>query len=102
MKLVWAKETNRKSWRWTSSIWLLVSLFVALYFAVILKSGEGSTFPISFQTSSGEGFDSTSGDILYVGVVAINISFVAGIMMLPVSLISYLETKRKIRKAKKI
>jgi len=98
MRLMWAKERHRLWWRLGSGLWLVASILVAckLAFGTTMVA-DGATlhsFPLRYAADPMMGDDPlTTG-----WIKGINLSVIVGVLMLPLSAASCLETYRRVKR----
>lgn len=97
MRLMWAKERRRLWWRVGSSLWLVASILIACELAHSTSTMPDGTvlhgFPLRIPLDPVMGDDPlTTG-----WIKGINLSLVAGVLMLPLSAASFFETYRRVK-----
>lgn len=98
MRLMWAKERGRLWWRVGSSLWLVASVLLACKLAHAASTLPDGTvfhgFPLRIPLDPMMGDDPMAAAWLK----GINLSLVAGTLMLPLSAASWMETKLRLRR----
>ncbi|MDQ8200512.1 hypothetical protein QEH56_20265 [Pelagicoccus enzymogenes] len=100
MKLIWRKERNRKMWRITSTIGLTISIAIGFWLAFSMdKEVDGVLhygFPLVYREIQSDSFFDFGNDDVLIGLVrGFDVSIVTATLMLPFTIASYLETKRR-------
>lgn len=103
MRLIWRKPVNQSQWRCGSLFSLLLSLSIGFYCAFMVSyEKDGLTyqsFPISYAHHGGGWFapDADTQSYMMGWVPGLNLSLVAGVLMLPLTMASYFETRHRLR-----
>ncbi|WP_269541683.1 hypothetical protein [Cerasicoccus fimbriatus] len=95
MRFAWKKTESRVLWRVGSSLWLCISL-IAGVMASLWLHGEAPQrigWPMGYEVSPGY-----YGPWPIAGLFhGLNVCLIAGTLMLPISALSYIETKKRLK-----
>lgn len=103
LRLIWQKPNNREAWRSGSLSLLLISLMAGAYcaFGVSYMKDSAMYYGFPMGISNGGMRQPDEMDWYYYGwVPAMNISLVVGVLMLPLTIASYVETRRRLARGK--
>ncbi|WP_309380191.1 hypothetical protein [Cerasicoccus frondis] len=101
IRLIWSKPVNRRKWRFAVLACLLLSAGIAYFCAFHLTYVKDGlvycSLPVSYSFGEIDQDPSYMNWVMSRWISAINFSSVLGLLMLPLTMASYVETKLRIR-----